>query len=127
VSTLAGFSRIAVGGVGALLVAGVIMSEVQLQDWRGFGSPYGYCLVIKLAFVFGLLGVAGLNSVKFQAMMERGSERDLRLFTTVLNVHLLLALGAIIATATLSLNPAPRNQDVETIRPNRAFAGEAPV
>jgi putative copper export protein len=122
-ATLTGFSRIAAGGVGALLAAGVIMSEAQLQDWRGFSSPYGFCLVIKLGFVMGLLAVACLNTVKLQAMVERGSEKGSRLFAAALNVHLLLALGAIIATAALSLNPAPRSLDADAGRPRRAVAG----
>jgi copper transport protein len=122
VATLTGFSRIAAGGVGALLAAGVIMSEVQLQDWRGFTSPYGCCLVVKLGFVVGLLAVACLNTVKLQAMVERGSEKGSRLFAAALNVHLLFALGAIIATAALSLNPAPRSQDADADRPGRAIA-----
>lgn len=126
--TLSGFSRIAAGGIGALLAAGVIMSEVQLQDWRGFGSAYGCCLVVKLSFVAGLLAVAGLNSVKLQALVERGSERGARLFTAAVNAHLLLALGTIIATAALSLNPAPRAQDADSGSVGRAYAvGEQPL
>ena len=123
-ATLAGFSRIAAGGVGALLAAGVIMSEVQLQDWRGFASPYGCCLVVKLGFVVGLLAVACLNTVKLQAMAERGSEKGSRLFAAALNVHLLFALGAIIATAALSLNPAPRSLDADALQAGRAVAGD---
>jgi copper transport protein len=122
-ATLAGFSRIAAGGVGALLAAGVIMSEAQLQDWRGFASPYGCCLMVKLGFVVGLLAVACLNTVKLQAMMERGSEKGSRLFAAALNVHMLFALGAIIATAALSLNPAPRSQDANARQTGRVMAG----
>jgi hypothetical protein len=108
-ATLKGFSQLSLFSVASLMVAGVIMSWVQLQNLDGFATPYGWRLAVKLAFVSGLLAIAVLNKSWFTPLFERGVERGGRLLSRALQADLLLAAGVVFATAALNLDPPPRN------------------
>lgn len=113
-ATVKRFSALALGAVGLLLAAGVIMSWVQLQNLEGFSTAYGWRLAIKLVFVALLLGVAVLNKAKFTVLLERGVERGRRLLSAALRADLALALGVLFATAALNLDAPPRNLNMHS-------------
>jgi len=107
--TLDRFSGWAIMTVSGLLAAGIILAWVQLEELAGFFTAYGARLGLKILLVGGLLVIAVLNRNRLVPMLAANAERARVLLAQVLRADLLIALGVIAATASLNLDPPPRN------------------
>ena len=68
------FSTLAVGAVGALLVAGTINGYLQVREWQGlWETTYGLLLLAKIALVLPLLALGAFNN---RYASCRGSGRE---------------------------------------------------
>ena len=73
---LAGFSRRAIWAVAGLLLAGVVLSALQLRTPSALiATDYGRLLLAKLALVALLLGLGALNRLVLTPALERGAGR----------------------------------------------------
>ena len=102
------FSSVATLAVTLLVAAGATLAWVQLggvasQLWE---SAYGIRLLIKLALVTALLGLAAVNRFLLTpALATSGAPGRLQL---TLGADVLLALAVLAVTATFPLSPPPR-------------------
>jgi putative copper resistance protein D len=93
-----------VGGasLATVLVTGTAtLVFVALDAPRGLGRGYLGALAIKLAFVFALVCIAGVNRFRLTPLMAREPERARRLLRRTIVAEQLLGLGALASVAVL--------------------------
>ena len=93
-----------VGGVSLALVLATGVATlvfIALDARGGLGAGYVRTLVVKLAFVFGLLALAAANRFRLTPMMTRAPERARRWLRTTIVAEQLLGLGALASVALL--------------------------
>lgn len=104
---LARFSRLAIGLVPLLLLAGAGLAILQGVTPAGLlTDPYGQLLALKLVFVAALLGLALLNRLRLTPAFARGGS-PMPLRRTIAAEAVLMA-GLLLATGFLSQTPPPR-------------------
>ena len=105
---LRSFSTGAVVAVAGLLLAGVVLSALQVRSPSALiGTDYGRLLLLKLALVALLLGLGAINRLVLTPALERGAEAVPQLRRTI-SADLALAAGVIVLTAGLGTVPPPR-------------------
>jgi copper transport protein len=105
---LRSFSSGAVVAVAGLVLAGVVLSVLQLRSLGALiGTDYGRLLLLKLALVALLLGLGAYNRLVLTSALKRDAEAAARLRRTI-SADLALAAGVIVLTAGLGTVPPPR-------------------
>jgi putative copper resistance protein D len=99
-----------VGGASLALVlvtGSATLVFVALDARGGLGRAYVRTLMVKLAFVLGLLALATVNRFRLTPMMARAPDRARRLLRATIVAEQLLGLGALASVALLGqLDPA---------------------
>lgn len=106
---VARFSRVALVAVPVLAAAGLGIAALQIERLEALvATPYGRLVLVKVALVGGLVGLAALNRLWLTPALVRGEARaPERLSRSILVEGLLV--GAIVAlTGALSTTPPPR-------------------
>jgi copper transport protein len=107
---LAAFSRIALPGVALLLLAGTVLVLVEIESPSDLiDTDYGRRLLLKLALVSGLLGLAAINRWVLTRALLAGRAVAARWLQRTLSLDLLLAAGVVAMTASLGAVPPPRS------------------
>jgi copper transport protein len=102
------FARVAVPAVACLVLAGIVISALQLRAPSALiTTDYGRLLLLKLGLVTGLLGFAAVNRWVLSPALERGEGGAAWLRRTVA-MDLALATGIVLVTASLGAVPPPR-------------------
>lgn len=109
------FSGAATVAVPAVLLAGAILTAIQLDgDWRALWlSEWGQRLLVKLALVAGLLVIAAVNRLWLTPAVVAGRRLGCRLRTTLI-IDLALVAGILGLTASFPLSPPPRAAPLPT-------------
>jgi putative copper export protein len=96
------FGLVGAVSVGAVLVTGAAtLVFIALDTAHGLGRAYRQTLVAKLALVFGLLVLAGINRFWLTWMMAREPERARRYLRRTIIAEQLMGLGALGCVALL--------------------------
>ena len=100
------FSTSAIPVVAVLALAGLTLAAVQLE---GFGAlvttAYGIILIVKLALVAILLGLAALNRLRFTPVLASGEAKPL---SRSILLECAVALGILGVVAFWRFTPPPR-------------------
>lgn len=106
---LGAFGRTAVWLVALLVAAGAIFAVYLIRSPEGlFGSSYGQILLIKLAIVSGLLGLAALNKLRLVPALEAGDEHSRGRLVRSIRLEALAVVAIFLTTAVLtSVAPPP--------------------
>ena len=101
-----GFSRIAVGLVGAMVLAGVYLALVRLPELADlWETDYGQWLLVKLAIVCVALSWGGFHHLVARPLLAAGDERGVR---ESLLGETTVAIAVLLAAAVLTnLSPPP--------------------
>jgi copper transport protein len=103
------FSRIAVGAIVLLVVAGVTIAFLQVGSFAGlFSTTYGGLLLAKLALVAGLLALATLNKLRLTPSLARDAPRASGALHKTISAEFAFAFAILIVTAALGTTPPPR-------------------
>ncbi|MGH6897179.1 MAG: copper resistance CopC/CopD family protein, partial [Geminicoccaceae bacterium] len=105
---LRAFSAGAIIAVAGLLLAGVVLSALQLRTPSALiATDYGRLLLLKLAVVALLLGLGAINRLVLTPALERRADAVVGLRRTI-GADLALAAGVVVLTAGLGTVPPPR-------------------
>jgi putative copper resistance protein D len=105
---VARFGRIAVQLVGLLVVAGILLAVLLLKGIQPlFATDYGAILLVKIALVAGLLGMAGYNKLKLTPALEQGSAAAAMQLRFSIRLELLLVVLILAVTALLTTISSP--------------------
>jgi copper transport protein len=103
------FSRIAVGAVALLVLAGATIAFLQVRSVAGLlTTTYGWLLLAKLAFVAGLLALATFNKLLLTPSLARDDPRVKSALRKTITMELALAIAILVVTALLGTTPPPR-------------------
>lgn len=103
------FSRVAMVAVGLLLLAGLILAIVQVQDPTALAMPgYGLIFSAKLALVAGLLLLALYNKRRLTPALERGEPGAASRLRRSIGVEMAAVAGILVVTGALGVVPPPR-------------------
>ena len=103
------FSRMALTTVFVIIVAGAIVTVVQLSDWQSvWHTDYGRFWISKMAGVFALLGLAALNRLRLSPALRRGDPKATGLLILSLRIERLVAAAVVVITSGLGAVPPPR-------------------
>ena len=90
-----------------LVTGAATLVFVALDTRAGLGRAYLQTLAVKLAFVLGLLALAGVNRFRLTRLMAREPARATRLLRRTILAEQALGLGALASVALLGqLDPA---------------------
>jgi putative copper export protein len=102
------FGSSAVFVVGGLMAAGLALLWMLLGDfnelWR---SEYGRFVMLKLAFVAGLLGLAAFNKLRLTPRLQDGDSRALRSLRMSIGLESLLCVLILAVTAAFTTLTGP--------------------
>jgi copper transport protein len=105
---LRAFSGRAVLAVVCLVLAGIVLSALQLRTPSALiATDYGRLLLLKIALIVALLGLAAVNRLILTPALERRSDAARWLRRTI-GADLMLAAGVVGLTAGLGTVPPPR-------------------
>lgn len=102
------FGKLAMYLVPALIIAGLVLAYLLVGSFGAlFGTAYGQALVIKIALVGCLLGLAAANKLRFVPRLHRGDSAAAAQLSRVITAEwclfvLILAVTAVL-TSTLTL------------------------
>jgi copper transport protein len=103
------FSRAAVPVVGVLALTGVVLATFQLESFGALVTTrYGIILLIKLALVAALLGLAALNRSRLTPALAGGEAAAKPLMRSIL-LECALAAGILAVVADWRFTPPPRS------------------
>jgi copper transport protein len=103
------FSAVAVPVVAILALTGLALAIVEIETFRALvETKYGIILLIKLALVAVLLGLAALNRFRFTPALVRGEGAAPPLSRSVL-LECAAALGILTVVASWRFTPPPRS------------------
>lgn len=106
---VARFSRLAVGAVVLLVLAGAAMAIIQVRTPSAlFTTDYGWRLVAKLVLVLGLLLLASVNKLWLTPRLVRNENNAAAGLRRSIFLELTLVVGIVVATASLGETPPPR-------------------
>ena len=104
---LAGFSRVAMLLVPALVLAGLVVAWQLAGGWAAlWSSAYGAALLVKTAAVTAMLGLAAWNKLRLVPAFRRNAAAGRRLRRSIAG-EAALALLVLAATAGLTSLPPP--------------------
>ncbi|QKT04165.1 CopD family protein [Ectothiorhodospiraceae bacterium 2226] len=102
------FGRLAAWVVGALVLAGVGLAVLLLDDFSAlFAEPYGQTLMVKVALVALLLGFAAHNKLRLSPAVARGSAVAAARLRTSIRWEVALVLGIVVVTAGMTTFTSP--------------------
>jgi copper transport protein len=103
------FSRLAVSGVVALVLAGVILSILQLGSLDAMVTTfYGWVWLTKVILVIALLTLAAINRQRLTPALAEGGPGARRRLERSIRAEIVVVAGIILATASFGLTPPPR-------------------
>jgi copper transport protein len=103
------FSRIAVGAVALLLIAGILIAFLQVESLSALvTTAYGWLLLGKLVLVAGLLGLATINKLRLTPALSRGDAGAVPALRRSIAAELTIVASILIVTAALGTTPPPR-------------------
>jgi copper transport protein len=104
------FSVRAMVAVGALILTGATLAWIQLGGSlsAATSTAYGWRLLLKLALVALLLGLALVNRLVLTPALPSGAGRGVAGLRRTLIADIALALAVLAVTATFPLSPPPR-------------------
>ena len=106
---LENFSTWGIRAVIALLIAGTLMTWIQIETFEGFFTDYGLRLGAKILMVLALLVIAIVNKIYLTPNLVKGKESAQRALRNTLGFDTALIAGIFIATSMLNMDPPPRN------------------
>lgn len=108
-SALDRFSRRIPIVVAAILLSGLILSVVQVERFEALvGTEYGRVLLIKLAWVLALFGLAAFNRYRLTAKVEAGEVQAIIGLRRLIATEILLVLLVFGTAALWRFTPPPR-------------------
>jgi len=106
---IARFSRLAVGAVILLILAGAAMAVIQVRTPSALvTTDYGWRFVAKLTLVLGLLLLASVNKLWLTPRLVRNDTHAAAGLRRSIFLELILVVGIVMATASLGETPPPR-------------------
>lgn len=109
VPTLRRFSALAVPLVALLVLTGATLAVVQVRTPAALvGTAYGRLLLLKLAAVAVLIGLAGLNRWRLTPAIERGETGATRRLRRSVAAEIVLGLAILGIASGFRLTPPPR-------------------
>lgn len=103
------FSRLAIGAVLLLLIAGSIMAVVQVRAPAALlDTAYGRRLTIKLLLVAGMLALAAFNKSRLTPALMQGQPQAAPRLGSTIRAELVLGAAILLATAMLGQVAPPR-------------------
>ena len=96
------FSKLAVGLVPVIFVAGLALSLVLLPNLASLRTPYGLLLLLKVTGFAILMGLAALNKLRLGPLISSGRATALRSFRRSVLVEWVLVAGVLITTAAMT-------------------------
>jgi mono/diheme cytochrome c family protein/uncharacterized membrane protein len=122
------FSWAAAATVPLLMTAGLLSLLIEVPELRGFvDTDWGIAMLVKLALLALLFGVALTNAVVLRPRSERPSasgeagERLRRRFGRLMRVEMVLAIAVLGTTAALTQFPSPRSELPTTQQKDRTI------
>jgi copper transport protein len=111
------FSRAAIVVVGGLVLTGLVLATIQLEDFHALiATRYGLILSIKLILVSMLLGFAALNRFRLTPALAANPLNTRPLVRSIL-VECLVAAGILAVVAGWRFTPPPRALAAAVISP----------
>ena len=103
------FSTLAIGAVGVLLIAGLVIATLQVRSFSAlFTTTYGWILVGKLVLVCGLLSLAALNKLRLTPAFSRHDAAAAVALRRTIAAELVIVAAILMLTAALGTTPPPR-------------------
>lgn len=101
---LAGFSRLALVTVPALIFLGIKLAIDRIGAWNALtDTPYGLLLTAKAATVAAMLGLAALNKWVLTPRLPKSADR----LSAAIRAELALGVAVLMLTAVLAQTPPP--------------------
>jgi copper transport protein len=108
-AVVARFSRLAVGAVLLLILAGLVLAAVQVETLAALvTTDYGRLLLLKLAAVAALLGLAAWNKRRLTPRLAAGDDAAARLLRRSIGAEMAVAAAVLALTAALGQTVPPR-------------------
>ncbi|MRX51195.1 hypothetical protein GI374_12190 [Paracoccus sp. S-4012] len=107
-SMLRAFSRMAVPAVAPLLLAGGVLTLIQVRGLAGFATPYGTVLALKMAGVVLMLVLANWNRSRLTPRLSLGGFAAVRRLRISIGLEIVAALFVVASVAVLGHLPPPR-------------------
>jgi putative copper export protein len=102
------FGEIALYVVGALIAAGFVLLWILLKTPLAlFDSDYGRAVAVKLLFVTGLLGLAGVNKLVLTPALSRGEVSALLRLRNSITAEIAFAGAILVVTAIFTTVVGP--------------------
>lgn len=125
------FSRLALGLVAMLLLAGLMLLAVQVPTLAGLtGTHYGRILLFKLAFVVTLLLLALHNRQRLTPALATGDTLAASRLIRAIRIEIAIIAAVLFLTAMLGTTPPPRalalDPGTTVAAPGRAVVTFAP-
>lgn len=99
------FGKVATFTVPLLIVLGVMMGYQLIGSWSGvFTTSYGQVLLIKIAFVALLLGLAALNKLRYVPQLKAGDPSSAQGLVRSISLEWLVIVSVLALTAFLTTN-----------------------
>jgi copper transport protein len=103
------FSRVAVGAVVILVIAGLVIAVLQVRSLANLvDTTYGLALLAKIGFVTGLIALAAFNKLRLTPALVRGESDAARALSRTIVAELALVGAVLAATAGLGTTLPPR-------------------
>ena len=97
------FGRLATVFVPLLILAGLVMSYVLVGSVAAlFGTGYGKALIVKVAVVAVLLGLAASNKLRFVPKLTNGDAQAAQHLSRAISVEWIAVIIILLTTATLT-------------------------
>jgi len=120
------FSNVALGSVAALIASGTLAAIVHLPTLASlWQTAYGTALLVKIAALIAILGLASLNLLRTRPRLRAGDAGAPALLRRLLTGEALLVAGTIFAAAWLT-SLAPPAKAAADLKPV-ATVGPGPV
>jgi copper transport protein len=107
-AVLSRFSHAAVPVVGVLVLTGLVLAIIQLENFHALvDTQYGLILSIKLTLVVVLLGFAAFNRFRLTPALQSGS-RNARPLVRSIGIECAVVIGILAVVAGWRFTPPPR-------------------
>lgn len=102
------FGNVAAYGVAVLFIAGVALAWLLSGSLAAlFGTAYGLALLVKVVIVSGLLGIAGLNKLRFVPALRAEKPSATAVLRQSISMEILAVVLILLATATITNMTTP--------------------
>ena len=119
------FSRIALVGVGALVLSGLTMSVLYIGSWGAvLGTAYGVMVLAKATMLGALLLLGGVN---FLLLRNTSKEHTLPRLRRLIEAEVGIGITVILTAASLTSQPPAVDQLNETVTMQQIYQRVKPV